>query len=136
TREVLIDRLQARDLPVDRVVDVDRANEILAQEEQAAARMAETMAAAEGAKMRKLESAANLDNTKAQVMLLDAGIKKQDADTRRIDAATRAAATEGQIERNIDQTELESIDRILEMSRFQQEGRQNAVNTAVDVARL
>jgi hypothetical protein len=136
TREVLIDRLQARDLPVDRVVDVDRANEILAQEERAAAQMAETMAAAEGAKMRKLESAANLDDTKAQVMLSDAGIKKQDADTRRIDAATRAAATEGQIDRNIDQTELESIDRILELSRFQQEGRQNAVNTANDVARL
>lgn len=124
TREVLIDRLQARDLPVDRVVDIDQANQILADEAAAEAQSMEVMAASEGAKTRKLEAGATLDETRAAVLAEEAGIKRMDADTRRMDADTRAFAAQDQSDRGVEQTELESIDRVLQLAQFRQQGAQ------------
>jgi hypothetical protein len=66
TREVLIDRLQARDLPVDRVVDIHRAEQILEQMRQQQSMAMDAQSASAQAKQGQLEADARLKDAQAQ----------------------------------------------------------------------
>jgi len=108
TREVLIDRLQARDLPVDRVVDIDQAEQILAQIRQQSAQASQAVAETEGAKAAKLAADTAFVQAKTEALGGELAIKGADAETRRQDGDTRRLQA-------VDKSELESIDRALQM---------------------
>lgn len=110
TREVLIDRLQARDLPVDRVVDIQQAEEVLAQIREQRAAADQKMQESEDAKTRKTLADAALSEARAEAIGGELAIKAQDSATKAQDVAQRGR-------RELDKTELESIDRVLQ---FQQ----------------
>lgn len=68
-REVLIDRLQARDLPVDRVVSIEDAEQILADIRQRNAQMAQTAMAKDSAQTEERQAGAVLKEAQAAAIV-------------------------------------------------------------------
>ena len=67
-REVLIDRLQARDLPVDRVVSIEDAEQILFDIRQRNAAMAQSSMAKDDAQTQERQAGAALKQTQAEAL--------------------------------------------------------------------
>lgn len=113
-REVLIDRLQARDLPVDRVVNIEEAEQLLAdaRAQRNAAAQAATMS--EQARAAEREASTELKRVDADVKSSRAEAQNMESVARMMTEAQRAENDTQRAETDRNRSQTEAIGKLLD----------------------
>jgi len=122
-RDILIDRLQARDLPVERVVNIEKAEQIMAQFYQSQAAAAQSEQAAADAQTKDREASAGLKQVQAEVLM-----EKTPVDN--AEAMSRIHESRGRIELGQTKQQQEAVGKLVDT--LQQERQMEMGKAAVN----